>query len=125
MKSYQQFFAEMKRRKVFRVMAVYGIVGFIVLQIVDLAVPALLLPDWTYRFIALILLVGFPVAIVLAWAFEQTSEGLKRTERADPGEIEAIVAEPASRRWSAGLLALAGVALLVGGWWLGRRGSAP
>lgn len=115
-----RLFAELKRRRVFRVMAVYGIVGFIVLQVVDLAVPALLLPDWTYRLVALFLLVGFPVAIVLAWAFEQTSEGLKRTERADPGEIEAIVAQPASRRWPSGLLALAGVGLLLGALWVGR-----
>ena len=118
---YQRFFAELKRRNVFRVMAVYGIVGFIVLQAVDLAVPALLLPDWTYRLVAVLLLAGFPVAVVLAWAFEQTPEGLKRTERADPSEIEAIVAAPAHKRWPAGLLALLGVGLLLGGWWIGRR----
>ncbi|MGD8497032.1 MAG: tetratricopeptide repeat protein [Gemmatimonadales bacterium] len=122
-RGYQQFFAELKRRHVFRVMAVYGIVGFIVLQIVDLAVPALLLPDWTYRFVALILLAGFPVAIVLAWAFEQTPDGLKRTARADPSELEAIIAQPASRRWTPGVLALVGAALLFGGWWLGRQGA--
>ena len=119
-----RLFAEMKRRRVFRVMAVYGIVGFVILQVVDLAVPALLLPDWTYRLVALILLVGFPVAIVLAWAFEQTPDGLKRTERADPAEIEAIVAQPAARRWTPGLLALAGIVLLFGGWWMGRQ-TAP
>ncbi|HSM09348.1 MAG TPA: tetratricopeptide repeat protein [Gemmatimonadota bacterium] len=122
--AYQRFLAELKRRKVFRVMAVYGIVGFIVLQVVDLAVPALLLPDWTYRFVALLLLVGLPVAVVLAWAFEQTPQGLKRTERAAPTEIEAIVAAPVHQRWPAGLLALLGVTLLVGGWWLGQRGTA-
>ena len=72
---YQRFFAELKRRRVFRVMAVYGIVGFVLLQIVDLVVPALLLPEWTYRFVALILLLGFPVALVLAWAFEMTPGG--------------------------------------------------
>jgi len=120
---YQRFFAELKRRNVFRVMAVYGIVGFIVLQVVDLAVPALLLPDWTYRFVAVLLLAGFPVAVVLAWAFEQAPGGLKRTERAHPSEIEAIVAAPAHQRWPAGLLALAGVGLLLGGWWIGRQGA--
>ena len=76
---YQRFFAELKRRRVFRVMAVYGIVGFVLLQIMDLVVPALLLPEWTYRFVAQILLLGFPVAIVLAWAFEMTPEGVRRT----------------------------------------------
>ncbi|MEN8145082.1 MAG: tetratricopeptide repeat protein [Gemmatimonadota bacterium] len=109
----------------FRVMAVYGIVGFVVLQIVDLAVPALLLPSWTYRLVALILLLGFPVAVVLAWAFEMTPEGVQRTSEAAPGELTAIVAAPASQRWPAGVLALVGVAALVGGtWWIARR-TAP
>ncbi len=122
---YQQFFAEMKRRRVFRVMAVYGIVGFVLLQIVDLAVPALLLPEWTYRLVALFLLLGFPVAIVLAWAFESTPEGIKRTGEAAPGELGAILAAPASQRWPAGVAALVGVtALLAGVWYLGRQ-SAP
>jgi len=120
-RGYQQFFAELKRRRVFRVMAVYGIVGFVLLQIVDLAVPALLLPEWTYRFVSLILLLGFPIAVVLAWAFESTPDGMKRTEEAAPEEIAEILAQPASRRWPAGLLALAGVALLFGGWWMGQR----
>jgi TolB-like protein/Tfp pilus assembly protein PilF len=119
--AHQRFFAELKRRNVFRVMAVYGIVGFIVLQVVDLAVPALLLPDWTYRLVALLILAGLPVAVVLAWAFEQTPRGLKRTERAAPAEIDAIVTAPVHQRWPAGLLALLGIALLVGGWWLGQR----
>ncbi len=122
---YQRFFAELKRRRVFRVMAVYGIVGFVLLQIVDLAVPALLLPEWTYRFVALILLLGFPVAIVLAWAFESTPEGIKRTEEAAPGELGAILAAPASQRWPAGVAALVGAAaLLAGVWYMGRQ-SAP
>ncbi len=120
-KGYQRFFAELKRRRVFRVMAVYGIVGFVLLQILDLAVPALLLPEWTYRFVSLILLLGFPIAVVLAWAFESTPDGMKRTEEAASEEISEILAQPASRRWPAALLALAGVALLFGGWWMGQR----
>jgi len=122
---YQRFFAELKRRRVFRVMAVYGIVGFVLLQIVDLAVPALLLPEWTYRLVALILLLGFPVAVVLAWAFEMTPEGVQRTAEAAPGELTEILAAPASKRWPAGVLALVGVtALLAGAWYVGRQ-SAP
>lgn len=125
-RKYQRFFAELKRRRVFRVVAVYGIVAFVVLQVVDLAVPALLLPDWTLRLIALFLLAGFPVAVVLAWAFEQTPEGWKRTDPAAPGEIDAIVSEPASRRWPSGLLALLGIiALLFGAAWVGRQTVRP
>ncbi len=122
---YQRFFAELKRRRVFRVMAVYGIVGFVLLQIVDLVVPALLLPEWTYRFVALILLLGFPVAIVLAWALELTPEGVRRTAEAAPGELTEIIAAPVSKRWLAGVLALVGMtALLAGVWYVGRQ-SAP
>ncbi len=124
-RGYEQFFAELKRRRVFRVMAVYGIVGFVLLQIVDLAVPALLLPEWTYRLVALILLLGFPVAIVLAWAFEVTPEGVQKTQVAAPGELGAIIAAPASQRLPAGLMALAGMmALLFGAWWVGTRTAA-
>ena len=57
---YQRLFAEFKRRKVFRVMAVYGAAGFILLQVVELLVPALLLPEWTYRFITLLLIIVVP-----------------------------------------------------------------
>jgi TolB-like protein len=119
---YQRFFAELKRRRVFRVMAVYGVVGFVLLQVVDLAVPALLLPDWTYRLVALILLIGFPVAVILAWAFDATPEGVKKTEAAEPGEIERIVRAPRRARWPAGVAALVGAAaLLWGAWYVGRR----
>jgi TolB-like protein/Tfp pilus assembly protein PilF len=122
---YQRFFAELKRRRVFRVMAVYGFVGFVLLQIVDLAVPALLLPEWTYRFVALILLLGLPIAILLAWAFEMTPEGVQRATEAAPGELGAIIAQPASRHWFAGVLALVGVVALVGGaWWVGSQSAS-
>lgn len=117
-----RLFAELKRRKVFRVMAVYGAVTFAVLQAADLAFPRLGMPEWTVTFVLLLSMVGFPVVVVLAWAFESTPDGMKRTLEAAPGELEAIAAEPASRRWPAGLLALAGVVLLFGGgWWVGQR----
>lgn len=124
---YQRFFAEMKRRRVFRVMAVYGVVGFVLLQVVDLAVPALLLPDWTYRLVALILVVGFPIALIIAWAFEVTPEGVRRTEALDDEALDAIVAQPARQRWPAGILGLiGGLAIATAGWWAlaPRHGSS-
>ena len=121
---YQRFFAELKRRRVFRVMAVYGAVGFVIIQIAELIVPALLLPEWTYRFITLLLLLGFPIAVILAWAFELTPSGVKRTEEASPGELTQIIEAPASKRWPAGILALAGVsALVAGAWYVGRQSA--
>lgn len=117
----QKLLAEMKRRRVFRVMAVYGVVAFVIIQVADIAFPGLGLPDWALRFVLIMLLIGFPIAIVLAWAFEMTPEGPQRTEAAKPGEIADILAAPARAWWSRGLAALAGAALLgLGAWWVLR-----
>ncbi|HSM07418.1 MAG TPA: hypothetical protein VLA33_00190 [Gemmatimonadota bacterium] len=122
--SLPRLFAELKRRRVFRVMAVYGATAFVLLQAADLLAQGMGLSDQVLRITTFLVLVGFPIAVVLAWAFESTPDGVRRTEDATPEEISAIIALPASRRWPAGLLALAGVALLVGGWWIGRQGGA-
>jgi len=125
MKSYQQLFAELKRRHVFKVAAIYGATSFVVLQLADILLPALGLPEWTITFMVAILVLAFPVALIIAWAFEMTPDGVKRTDAPEPGEIEAIVSAPLSQRWPAGLLAVLGVAALLGsGWWIGRR-TAP
>jgi len=125
MKSYQQLFAELKRRRVFRVAGIYGIVSFGILQAADLMLPRLGLPDWTVTFMVALVVLAFPVVLIMAWAFEVTPEGVKRTDDAAPGEIEGILAAPASQRWPAGLVALVGVVLLVAGaWWVGRQ-TAP
>jgi TolB-like protein len=123
---YQRLLAELKRRKVFKVAAVYGAVGFIVLQVVELLVPMLLLPDWVYRFIGLLLLAGFPIAIVLAWAYDLTADGVQRTGEATAGELEAIARQPRGQRWPIGIAALVGTAMFaLGGWWfLGTGESA-
>jgi len=123
--SLQRFFAEMKRRRVFKVMAVYGAVAFAALQLADLFVEPLGLPAWTMTFLLLVAMVGFPIAIVLAWAFETTPQGMRRTEVAAPEEIRAIVSAPRRHRWPAGLLALAGMTLLFAtGWWMGAGRDA-
>lgn len=125
--SYQRFFAELKRRRVFRIMAVYGVVAFGILQVADIAFPLLGLPEWTITLVLLLSLLGFPVAIVLAWAFEQTPEGLKRTVDAPEYEIAELASAPAGQRWPVGVAAAAGTALfLVGAWWIfdGPSGSS-
>ncbi len=119
-RGYQQFFAELKRRHVFKVAAIYGAVAFGVLQVAEPLGTALGLSDAFLSLVVGLLFLGFPVALVLAWAFEVTPEGVQKAEPAAPGEIEGIVAQPASKRWPAGFLALAGAALLFGGWWMGR-----
>ena len=119
---HQRFFAELKRRRVFRVMALYGAASFAVLQGVDLLVPVLGLSDSVIQGVALFLLIGAPVAIVLEWAFELTPEGVRRTTEAAPEELTEILTAPASRRWPSGIFALAGmIALLAGAWYVGRQ----
>jgi len=125
MKIYQQFFAELKRRKVFKVAAVYGAMSFALLQMADLLKDGFGLPDTFIPFITAIVLLGFPLAVVLAWALEVTPEGIRRTEQAGAGEIADIMALPASKRWPAGLLGVAGFAALLGGvWFAGQRSGA-
>lgn len=120
-KRYQIFFAELKRRQVFKVAAVYGAVAFAVMQAADIAFPRFGLPDWTVTFVVALAVIGFPIAAVLAWALEVTPAGVRRTDPAVAGELEAIVAQPAERRWPAGLLALAGILFFaLGGLWVFR-----
>ena len=121
---YQRFFAELKRRRVFRVMAVYGAVAFVVLQVADIVLPGLGLPEWTITLILALTLLGFPLVIVLAWAFEMSPEGVRRTIEAAPGELTEIITAPASTRWPAGALALVGMSVLLGGaWYVGRQSA--
>lgn len=115
---YQRLLAELKRRKVFRLAALYGGAGFVAVQAADVFVPALGLPPAILRAVAFLVIAGFPIALLAAWIYERTPEGLKRTGDAAEGEIEAIVAEAPSRRWPAGLAALVGVGLIVlSAWW--------
>jgi len=123
--SYQRLFAELKRRRVFRVAAVYGATSFVALQVADLLQEGLQLPQAFLTVSTVLALAGFPVALVLAWAYERTPTGVIRTPDARPSEIDAIVAEPRARRWPVGIAAAAGTALLlVSAWWvLGRPGT--
>ena len=78
------FISELTRRNVFRVGAAYAIVSWLIVQVIDIAFPRLGLPDWTITLVLVLLLIGLPVALILAWAFELTPDGVKKTE--DTGE---------------------------------------
>ncbi|MFN3231861.1 MAG: tetratricopeptide repeat protein [Alphaproteobacteria bacterium] len=71
---------ELKRRNVVRVAAAYMVVSWVMIQVTDVAVPALLLPEWAASFVFFLLAAGFPIAMIAAWAFEMTPEGLRRTK---------------------------------------------
>ena len=90
---YQRFLADLKRRHVFKVAAFYGAAAFAVMQAADFLVPALRLPEVVATLIALAAILGFPVAVALAYLFDRTPEGIKRTDAAASSELEAIVAQ--------------------------------
>ena len=79
----RSFFGELKRRNVYKVAVAYAIVGWLLVQIATQVFPFFEIPNWAVRLIVLAIVIGFPIALVIAWAFELTPEGLKRTEDVD------------------------------------------
>ena len=77
------FFSELKRRNVVRVSIAYIVVSWLLIQAAGVLEPALLLPDWVDRVVTVLLLIGFPVVILFAWAFELTPDGVKLTRDVD------------------------------------------
>jgi adenylate cyclase len=122
MTSWSRFVEELRRRRVFRVAAAYAACAFVAWQAADIAFPALDLPGWAVTFVVVASLLGFPLALVLAWIFDVTSEGVVRTspaggqpsEQAQAQGRAAQVVVLARGSWRAGALALgAGGTVLV------------
>ncbi|NCF15650.1 MAG: tetratricopeptide repeat protein [Gammaproteobacteria bacterium] len=80
------FIQELKRRNVFRVAIIYIVVSWLLMQIGDVMFPALRLPEWTTTLLVAFLILGFPVAIIFAWAFELTPDGVVRTDEVPEGQ---------------------------------------
>jgi len=112
------FFKELKRRNVYRVAALYIVVAWLVLQVTDVVTSFLPLPEWTGKLIFLLLAAGFPVALILAWAFELTPEGVQRE-----GDTRADQQEPGRKRRTSDYLIFAAALLALGyfawqqAWW--------
>jgi len=106
------FLAELKRRNVYKVAVAYAVVGWLVMQIAATVVPALHLPDGITTAVVVLTLLGFPIALVIAWAFEMTPDGMKRTENVSPNEI---IPQWSGRKFAAMIvsIALLAAALLV------------
>jgi len=79
----KNFLAELKRRNVYKVAIAYGVVAWLLMQVASQIFPFFEIPNWAVRLVVLLLVIGFPVALILAWAFELTPQGIKRTESAD------------------------------------------
>src|SRR2546422_9537984 len=86
------FFSELKRRNVYKVAVAYAIVGWLLIQVATQVFPFFEIPNWAVRLVVLLTIAGFPIALVIAWAFELTPEGIKRTETAD------VAGAPPSRK---------------------------
>jgi TolB-like protein/Tfp pilus assembly protein PilF len=82
----KKFFGELQRRNVYRVAVAYGVVSWLLIQIATQIFPVFEIPNWGARLVIVALALGFPVALVLAWAYEITPEGIKHTEDVDPGK---------------------------------------
>lgn len=117
----RSFLAELQRRRVYRVAATYAVVGFVLVQVADLTFVRLGLPGWSVTLVIALVAIGFPLALVLAWAFEITPEGVRRTGSPEAGSGDG------DARTGAGYRALLALGLLaaaaVGGWYLTGAGG--
>jgi TolB-like protein/Flp pilus assembly protein TadD len=84
--NWRRFLGELQRRNVYRVAVTYAVVSWVLIQIATQVFPFFDIPPWAVRVVVLLLVLGFPVALILAWAFELTPEGIKRTEDVPPHE---------------------------------------
>ena len=104
------FFAELKRRNVYKVAVAYAVVAWLLLQALSILLPAFDAPPWVLRVFIATIAAGFPLALVFAWAFELTPEGLKRTEEVAPQQS---ISRKTGRKLIAFTAALAVVALAL------------
>jgi adenylate cyclase len=107
------FFAELKRRNVYKVAVAYAVVGWLLIQVATQVFPFFEIPNWAVRLMVLAIVTGFPIALVIAWAFELTPAGIKRTENAD-------AAKESSRGRAWIYVAIVGALLSIGLVVLGR-----
>src|SRR5437773_8370683 len=111
----RNFLAELKRRNVYKVAVAYAIVGWLVIQVSSTVLPTFHAPEWVVQTLVVLVATGFPIALVIAWAFELTPEGIKRTEDVDPA---ASARQPRKHAWI--LVVIVGAALSVGLFFVGR-----
>ncbi|MEJ2502544.1 MAG: hypothetical protein P8177_04375, partial [Gemmatimonadota bacterium] len=114
------FWEELRRRRVVRAIAVYGVVAWVVVQVADVFFPALRMPEWTLTLVAVLAVIGFPVTVALAWIFDRTPEGVRRASasEADHGRPDGL-----DRRFISALAlgVVAGVVVVGAGFWITGR----
>ena len=111
----RNIFAELKRRHVYKVAVAYGVVGWLVVQVVSTVLPMFHAPEWVAQTVVVIVILGFPIALVIAWAFEMTPEGMKRTKDVPAPEK---LPQWSKRKFIAVFATLALIAAALLGWQL-------
>ena len=113
------FFAELKRRNVYKVAVAYLVAGWALAQGLAQVLPVFSVPNWVIQLLVVLIILGLPVALGLAWAFELTPEGLKRTDEVD----DIAAAAHKKRAWL--YIVIVGVSASIGLFFLGRYSAAP
>src|SRR5438132_9095995 len=80
------FFSELKRRNVYKVAVAYAVVSWLIIQVATQVFPFFEVPNWAVRLVVLLLILGFPAALIFSWAFEITPEGIKRESEIEPNK---------------------------------------
>src|SRR5437660_12037861 len=117
--SERNFFAELKRRNVYKVAVAYAVIAWLLVQVATQVFPFLEIPNWIVRLVIALVVIGFPIALVIAWAFEATPQGIKRTEIAQPSPA---ASGENNRAWI--YIAIIGAVLSMGLFFLGRYTAA-
>lgn len=107
-------FEELKRRKVFNVAVVYAIVSWVIMQIADIVLPTFQAPEWIFQTLIFFLILGFPIAAILAWAYEITPEGI-RTDADTQGHLAPVERAAANSTDRIYIFATFGLVLIVAG----------
>src|SRR5436190_16163890 len=115
----RHFFGELKRRNVYKVAVAYLVAGWALAQGLAQVLPVFSIPNWVIQLLVLLIILGLPIALGLAWAFELTPEGLKRTEEVD----YAAAATQKKRAWI--YIVVTGAVVSIGLFFLGRYSAAP
>ena len=120
--NFQNFFGELRRRNIYRVAVAYAIVAWLIIQVAAQIFPVLEIPNWCVRLVIVLLVLGFPIALILAWAYELTPEGIKRTEEVPPTEA---ARRPITQRLNVTIIAVLSCAVAFLIYQRYRPGPAP
>src|SRR5215472_2562609 len=118
MSAQPSFFSELRRRNVYKVAVAYAVVGWLIAQVATQLFPFLEIPNWIVRLVIVLIAIGFPIALIIAWAFEATPEGIKRTEVADSARDHSR-----GKAWI--YVVIIGAVLSIGLFFLGRYSTSP